>query len=31
MVEKCCDSPNITRSGGCETCMHCGWSACSVS
>jgi len=28
---KCCDSPLIIMTDGCETCKSCGWSACAVA
>jgi ribonucleoside-diphosphate reductase alpha chain len=28
---KCCNSPFIIMTDGCETCKRCGWSACAVA
>ena len=31
--EKCpeCDSENLIKMGGCDSCHDCGWSACPVA
>lgn len=29
-IEKCCENENTIMEDGCEKCLECGWSACSV-
>ncbi len=31
VADSCCSSPNVAMTGGCETCLSCGYSLCHVA